>query len=33
MEEYKTLEGNVAAMRATNNAAVAAAKRAAEMKD
>ena len=33
MEEYKTLEDNVAAMRATNNAAVAAAKRAAEMKD
>ena len=33
MEEYKTLEDNVATMRATNNAAVAAAKRAAEMKD
>ena len=33
MEAYKQLEGNVAIMRATNDAAVAAAKRAAEMKD
>ena len=33
MEAYKSLEGNVAIMRATNDAAVAAAKRAAEMKD
>jgi hypothetical protein len=33
METYKQLEGNVAIMRATNDAAVAAAKRAAEMKD
>lgn len=32
MEQYKTLEGNVAIMRATNDAAVAAAKRAEEMK-
>lgn len=33
MEQYKALEGNVAIMRATNDAAVAAAKRAEEMKD
>ena len=33
LEQYKTLEGNVALMRATNDAAVAAAKRAEEMKD
>ena len=33
MQEYKTLEDNVATMRATNDAAVAAAKRAEEMKD
>lgn len=33
MQEYKALEGNVATMRATNDAAVAAAKRAEEMKD
>ena len=33
MEAYKQLEGNVAIMRATNDAAVAAAKRAAEMRD
>lgn len=33
MEQYKVLEGNVALMRATNDAAVAAAKRAAEMTD
>ena len=32
MEQYKLLEGNVAAMRAMNDAAVAAAKRAEEMK-
>lgn len=33
MEQYKALEGNVAIMRATNDAAVAAAKRAEEMKN
>lgn len=33
MEQYKQLEGNVALMRATNDAAVAAAKRAEELKD
>lgn len=33
MEQYKVLEENVAIMRATNDAAVAAAKRAEEMKD
>ena len=33
MEQYKSLEGNVALMRSMNDAAVAAAKRAAEMKD
>ena len=33
MEQYKALEGNVAIMRATNDAAVAAAKRAEEMKE
>lgn len=33
MESYKALEGNVALMRSTNDAAVAAAKRAEEMKD
>ena len=33
LEQYKTLENNVALMRATNDAAVAAAKRAEEMKD
>ena len=33
MEQYKALEGNVAIMRSMNDAAVAAAKRAAEMKD
>lgn len=33
MEQYKALEGNVAIMRATNDAAIAAAKRAEEMKD
>ena len=33
MEQYKLLEGNVALMRATNDAAVAAAKRAEEMKN
>lgn len=33
MEQYKALESNVAIMRATNDAAVAAAKRAEEMKD
>lgn len=33
MEQYKTLENNVATMRATNDAAVAAAKRAEEMKN
>lgn len=33
MEQYKALEGNVAIMRAINDAAVAAAKRAEEMKD
>lgn len=33
MEQYKQLEGNVALMRSMNDAAVAAAKRAAEMKD
>lgn len=33
METYKELQGNVAIMRATNDAAVAAAKRAEEMKD
>ena len=33
MEQYKALEGNVAVMRATNDAAVAAAKRAVEMKN
>ena len=33
LEQYKQLEGNVAIMRATNDAAVAAAKRAEEMKD
>ena len=33
MEQYKQLEGNVALMRATNDAAVAAAKRAEELKN
>lgn len=33
MEQYKLLQGNVAAMRANNDAAVAAAKRAEEMKN
>ena len=33
LEQYKALEGNVALMRATNDAAVAAAKRAEEMKN
>lgn len=33
MESYKALEGNVALLRSTNDAAVAAAKRAEEMKD
>ena len=33
MEQYKLLEGNVALMRSTNDAAVAAAKRAEEMKN
>ena len=33
LEQYKSLEGNVALMRATNDAAVAAAKRAEEMKN
>ena len=33
LEQYKQLEGNVALMRATNDAAVAAAKRAEEMKN
>jgi hypothetical protein len=33
MEQYKTLEGNVAMMRATNDAAIAAAKRAEEMRN
>lgn len=33
MEQYKTLEGNVALMRATNDAAIAAAKRAEEMRN
>ena len=33
MEQYKSLEGNVALMRSANDAAIAAAKRAEEMKD
>jgi hypothetical protein len=33
MAEFEELTGNVAVLRATNDAAVAAAKRAAEMKD
>ncbi len=33
MEQYKSLEGNVALLRATNDAAIAAAKRAEEMKN